>query len=114
MENNDFIHKKTGKTYQVIGVKIKNATNGHEGKNMVLYQDAAGQQFVREEKEFAQKFRPSDETIDKAILQAEISIFDPRECRECGCTDERACPGGCYWVEDDLCSACAEKLQEVS
>lgn len=28
-------------------------------------------------------------------------------CRECGCTDDRACPGGCWWVEPDLCSACA-------
>jgi hypothetical protein len=28
-------------------------------------------------------------------------------CRECGCTDARACPGGCFWVLDDLCSACA-------
>ena len=30
-------------------------------------------------------------------------------CRECGCTDERACPGGCWWVEADLCSACQMK-----
>ncbi len=27
-------------------------------------------------------------------------------CRKCGCADHQACPGGCYWVEDDLCSAC--------
>ena len=32
----------------------------------------------------------------------------PRRCRECGCTDERACPGGCTWVFVDLCSRCAE------
>lgn len=30
-------------------------------------------------------------------------------CRVCGCTQHNACPGGCYWVEDDLCSACADK-----
>lgn len=30
-----------------------------------------------------------------------------RACRECGCTQNRACPGGCWWVEPDLCSACA-------
>ncbi len=30
-----------------------------------------------------------------------------RRCRTCGCTQERACPGGCRWVEDDLCSRCA-------
>lgn len=30
-----------------------------------------------------------------------------RSCRVCGCTDARACqPFGCYWVEEDLCSAC--------
>lgn len=28
-----------------------------------------------------------------------------RRCRVCGCTDDNACPGGCYWVEDDLCSS---------
>lgn len=28
-------------------------------------------------------------------------------CRQCGCTDGLACPGGCSWVEPDLCSACA-------
>ena len=28
-------------------------------------------------------------------------------CRVCGCTDNRACLGGCWWVEADLCSACA-------
>ena len=29
-------------------------------------------------------------------------------CRVCGCTNDRACPGGCSWIEPDLCSACAE------
>ncbi len=28
-------------------------------------------------------------------------------CRVCGCTDDFACPGGCAWVEDDLCTSCA-------
>lgn len=42
-----------------------------------------------------------------------MSLFAPlvqhvRTCRSCGCTDDRACPGGCFWVEADLCSACAE------
>lgn len=30
-----------------------------------------------------------------------------RACRHCGCTDVRACPGGCWWVGDDVCSRCA-------
>jgi hypothetical protein len=29
------------------------------------------------------------------------------ECRECGCTQENACPGGCSWSEPGLCSRCA-------
>ena len=32
---------------------------------------------------------------------------DKPKCRKCGCTEEKACPGGCTWVEPDLCSACA-------
>lgn len=28
-------------------------------------------------------------------------------CVHCGCSDERACPGGCYWIVPGLCSACA-------
>lgn len=27
-------------------------------------------------------------------------------CRVCGCTELAACPGGCWWVADDLCSRC--------
>lgn len=30
-----------------------------------------------------------------------------RRCRKCGCTELHACPGGCWWVGPDLCSACA-------
>lgn len=33
---------------------------------------------------------------------------EQRRCRVCGCTDMHACDGGCYWVADDLCSACAD------
>ena len=31
-------------------------------------------------------------------------------CRECGCTDTRACDGGCFWVEPELCSQCSVPL----
>lgn len=32
------------------------------------------------------------------------------ECRACGCTDESACAGGCYWIDDahTLCNRCKE------
>jgi hypothetical protein len=29
-----------------------------------------------------------------------------RYCRVCGCKDDDPCEDGCYWVEEDLCSAC--------
>lgn len=32
-----------------------------------------------------------------------------RKCHVCGCTFNNPCEGGCYWVEEDLCSKCAEK-----
>jgi hypothetical protein len=32
---------------------------------------------------------------------------DLQICAFCGCTDEVACPGGCSWVQEDVCSACA-------
>ena len=36
-------------------------------------------------------------------------------CRECGCTDLRACVNDlteetCEWVENDLCSFCSERI----
>lgn len=41
--------------------------------------------------------------------------LDEPACRVCGCTENAACPGGCWWVPDpelagELCSACVEDL----
>lgn len=38
-----------------------------------------------------------------------IPADENQKCRVCGCTWDHACPGGCYWVEPDLCSKCAGK-----
>ena len=51
----------------------------------------------------------------KGIIQGierrmrKIQKETPKKCRVCGCTDYKACPGGCYWVEADLCSQCAKE-----
>jgi hypothetical protein len=37
----------------------------------------------------------------------DIICAEARACRCCGCTDAQACPGGCSWVDPDLCSQCA-------
>ena len=46
------------------------------------------------------------------MLDRRAAAFVPgaeeRTCQLCGCTDSHACEDGCYWVTDDLCSACAE------
>lgn len=34
-----------------------------------------------------------------------------RQCKRCGCTDDHACEGGCFWVTDNLCSKCYDKKQ---
>lgn len=41
--------------------------------------------------------------------------LDADACRVCGCTEELACPDGCWWVPDpaglgELCSSCAVAL----
>jgi hypothetical protein len=28
------------------------------------------------------------------------------QCVMCGCSDNSPCEGGCFWVSDQLCSAC--------
>ncbi|MEU1276507.1 hypothetical protein [Streptomyces sp. NPDC005799] len=49
-----------------------------------------------------------------------LDVEDVARCVRCGCTEEAACEGGCYWVPNaqmvDLCSACAtpEELQAMS
>ena len=50
----------------------------------------------------------------RAVSDGDVLRLAPREkpgvraCRVCGCTQRRACPGGCSWVEWDLCSACVD------
>lgn len=34
-------------------------------------------------------------------------ILGVQRCHVCGCTDDAACDGGCWWVDADLCSSCS-------
>ena len=54
------------------------------------------------------------ETLTKMHLQ-DADFFDAinayrtrqiRTCSKCGCDDAHACPGGCRWEEEDVCSKC--------
>lgn len=62
------------------------------------------------ERHFPEKFNKSSEKGE--IFYTGVSLV--RACRVCGCTEENACDGGCYWVDDpeggDLCSRCAEEI----
>jgi hypothetical protein len=35
-------------------------------------------------------------------------------CRVCGCTQIDGCPGGCDWIEADLCSVCDEAVTALA
>jgi len=43
----------------------------------------------------------------EADVRFELPV--PGVCRVCGCTDDEACFGGCWWVDaaQTVCSACA-------
>ncbi len=35
------------------------------------------------------------------------------KCRVCGCTEAKACTGGCHWVSENLCSACEPTVRSL-
>lgn len=47
------------------------------------------------------------------ILDQDLQDEKEQACRVCGCTWTNACAGGCYWVEQDLCSSCAYQDKEM-
>lgn len=47
--------------------------------------------------------------IDTKTLEADLLA---RKCEGCGCTTLQACPGGCSWVTETLCSACDKKAKK--
>jgi len=54
---------------------------------------------------------PKSEVINEEETEGD-ETFDKRKCRVCGCTDDNACMVNgvvCHWVEEDLCSFCAQK-----
>lgn len=56
-------------------------------------------------------------SIKKSTLRSDgkFSVHDGyKKCRVCGCDWFHACPGGCYWVEEDLCSCCAEESEHLT
>lgn len=58
----------------------------------------------------------NENTLESAINNRLMDLLEAliddlnRCCRECGCTQDEACEGGCYWVEDRLCSQCRPRI----
>jgi hypothetical protein len=60
--------------------------------------------------------RDEEREYMRAALEArqmeEAPIIVDAVCLGCGCTRDRACPGGCYWIQVDeetghgICSTC--------
>lgn len=66
----------------------------------------------------ARAYKMLDPGLHQLKVDLERETFAEPSCRVCGCTDEQACPDGCWWVPDpmmlgDLCSGCAELLGEA-
>jgi hypothetical protein len=55
-----------------------------------------------------------DRIMGASLAELEEAFGGGPSCRVCGCTDDDACPGGCWWAPDpeggDLCSQCAHRL----
>jgi hypothetical protein len=76
---------------------------GHDMKQEIEYAGTTGKPIRWFTKD------PIGEAVVKNILAwlKRAGAVHPPICRQCGCTEELACPGGCFWVEEDLCSTCA-------
>lgn len=42
-------------------------------------------------------------------IATEVGV-EEQKCRVCGCAWNNACEGGCFWVEEDLCSECISEV----
>lgn len=47
-----------------------------------------------------------DLDLEESKRQARIAAGIEHQCAHCGCSESRACPGGCVWATPTLCSRC--------
>jgi hypothetical protein len=48
-----------------------------------------------------------DNVEEEYARQARIADGKEHACAACGCSESRACPGGCVWATATHCSRCA-------
>lgn len=78
---------------------------GPQGEEWVIFIRGDGQAFGC--LECGGVFDLNEGEVLEEELAAHVKIAHREEeqvCRVCGCTEDNACPGGCRWVENDLCS----------
>lgn len=63
------------------------------------------------EDEIPRKDRPAVRKLLGKVASDLFGAGDEPACRVCACTEDAACPGGCAWAEEDLCTACARKTK---
>lgn len=61
---------------------------------------------------FVDESKEELEGESEKIVQLNTNVPPDRTCSVCGCTPDRACPGGCFWVKENLCSSCASECEE--
>lgn len=87
------------------------ADDGVKGLHWVVAGGESGQRARPMHPDWARSLRDQCEAADVPFLFKQWGEFIVPEdgdqaCRVCGCTWDNACSGGCYWAENDLCSAC--------
>ncbi|MGH8748827.1 MAG: hypothetical protein ACREU5_06945 [Burkholderiales bacterium] len=50
-----------------------------------------------------------DDGRDELVDVMNAARVSRRICTGCGCTEFNACPGGCSWATEELCSRCAAR-----
>ncbi len=48
-----------------------------------------------------------DAARQEVARQLKIARGEEQACAQCGCSQSRACSGGCIWARENLCSRCA-------
>lgn len=108
-----FVFLRTYKEWEL----YETLNNTHGSVVEIIDPLGASQQYI--------PFDPNDTTaLNKAIEKAkqwiDQDVNHVRRCRVCGCTDHNCqqciekTGSPCYWVEDDLCSACVNPESNVN
>lgn len=109
-EINILIKQKGGKTMPETKIKVGDYV-------MFNNQFAHSKKVYKVKAIFNDHVAALEEIHDKSYAQAvlgSLKKLTPGVCRICGCTDDYACHGGCYWVDDTktLCSQCSHEKEE--